>query len=430
MGHVTQRHACKHERAPHSLWWCLPFSSPLHLMPPALRFDNAFWSQKQPQSSVPDFQTGLQVLHSKLNQSKVENDEMIAFFKERIAIEESFAFRLSEQARTPLKSSGFARDDGAVLRGCFENLKATSGRFGEQHKRTADTLTDTVLKPLQKFQEDYKRTLTTSKQSVDASLKQFDGLVKEMDRAKGNYQKKHRAWMMEEEQKEEAAAAAAAATSPTTTTSPSQQQQQQSPLEGKQGEQMMDQDTTTILIGNQRMSRAELDKMVSNMKNEIPVGEHRVPILGRYQNTSSGESISIWLQHNMPQCKDSPAMADVVAQQLIQPLEILRLVGQRGNKFSPSPQSFYQWREDTPGGASSSSSSSGYGFGFLERIGGGGQQIPIEDQLKRAQREAELADEAYRVAVKRMDQMRMVVEQSLVSLDGRVILILALTCGG
>lgn len=344
---------------------------------------------------------------------------MIAFFKERIAIEESFAFRLSEQARTPLKSSGFARDDGAVLRGCFENLKATSGRFGEQHKRTADTLTDTVLRPLQKFQEDYKRTLTTSKQSVDASLKQFDGLVKEMDRAKSNYQKKHRAWMMEEEQKEEAAAAAAA-TSPTTTASPPLPQQQ-SPLEGKleNKEQVMDQDTTTILIGNQRMSRAELDKMVSSMKNEIPVGEHRVPILGRYQNTSSGESISIWLQHNMPQCKDSPAMADVVAQQLIHPLEILRLVGQRGNKFSPSPQSFYQWRDDTPG-AASSSSSSGYGFGFLERIGGGGQQIPLEDQLKRAQREAELADEAYRVAVKRMDQMRMVVEQSLVRLGEKV----------
>lgn len=317
---------------------------------------------------------------------------MIAFFKERIAIEESFASRLSEQAKTPLKSSGFARDDGAVLRGCFENLKATSGRFGEQHRRTADTLTDTVLKPLQKFQEDYKRTLTTSKQSVDASLKQFDSLVKEMDRAKSNYQKKHHAWMMEEEE--------AAATSPP---------QQQSPLEDKQQEdkeQTVDQDTM-ILIGNQRMSRVELNKMISKMKNEIPVGEHRVPILGRYQNTSSGESISIWLQHNMPQCKDSPAMADVVAQQLIQPLEILRLVGQRGNKFSPSPQSFYQWREDTPAASSS------YGFGFLERIGGG-QQVPIEDQLKRAQREAELADEAYRAAVKRMDQMRMVVEQSLV----------------
>ncbi|KAI7882215.1 hypothetical protein K492DRAFT_206369 [Lichtheimia hyalospora FSU 10163] len=370
-------------------------------MPPALRFDNAFWSQKQPQASVPDFQTGLQVLHTKLNQSKVENDEMIAFFKERIAIEESFAFRLSEQSRTPLKSSGFARDDGAVLRGCFENLKATSGRFGEQHKRTADTLTDTVLKPLQKFQEDYKRTLTTSKQSVDASLKQFDGLVKEMDRAKSNYQKKHRAWMMEEEQKEEATSPTSATAS---TASPPSQQQQKSPLEENQ-DKMMDQDTT-ILIGNQRMSRAELDKMIISMKNEIPVGEHRVPILGRYQNTSSGESISIWLQHNMPQCKDSPAMADVVAQQLIQPLEILRLVGQRGNKFSPSPQSFYQWREDTPAASSS------YGFNFLERIGGG-PQVPIEDQLKRAQRETELADEAYRVAVKRMDQMRMVVEQSL-----------------
>ncbi|KAI8144984.1 Rho GTPase activation protein, partial [Fennellomyces sp. T-0311] len=197
------------------------------------------------------------------------------------------------------------------------------------------------------FQDEYKRSITTSKQSVDAALKQFDGLVKEMDRAKIAYQKR---WREAEESAKE--------------------------------EMPKEESNEMILIGNQRMSRGELNTLVNKMQSEIKVGDYRVPIIGRYQNTSTGEDISIWLQQNMPQCKDSPAMADVVAQQLIHPLGVLRLVGQRGNKFSPSPQSYYQW-----------------------------QQLPQPQQQD--QQQDEMADEAYRTAVKKIDQMRMVVEQAL-----------------
>ncbi|KAI9254436.1 hypothetical protein BDA99DRAFT_157514 [Phascolomyces articulosus] len=419
-------------------------------IPTTLHFENAFWSKQRPQDSLPDFQTGLQVLHNKLNQSKVENDEIISFFKDRIAIEDHYAHRLGEQAKGSLKSSGFGRDEGAVLKNCFENMRAASGRFSQQHKHTVTAMTDTVLKPLNKFQEEYRRSITTSKQSVDAALKQFDGLVKEMDRAKTVYQKRWREAVVAGEQwqqqkKEEETAAAIAALEKEEQEEDKNEQEelkqkeeeetenkkkeeeekrQQSPKQHEKNERSHE----MILIGNQRMSRVELDNMVLNMRNEIKVGDYRVPILGKYQNTSTGEDISIWLQHRLPQCKDSPAMADVVAQQLIHPLGILRLVGQRGNKFSPSPQSYYQWQnvppppsqlqsqqqaqqqqqqeEETSGG-----SSTGYGFGFFERIGG--QTISGEELFKRAQQEATLADETYRAAVKRIDQMRMVVEQAL-----------------
>ena len=426
-------------------------------IPGTLHFENAFWSKQNPHDPLPDFQTGLQVLHNKLNQSKVENDEFISFFKERITIEENYANRLGDQAKGTLKSSGFGRDEGAVLKNCFENMRMASSRFGTQHKETAAAMTDTVLKPLNKFQDEYKRSITTSKQSVDAALKQFDGLVKEMERAKTVYQKRWKEamvagenWLQQKKEEETAAAIAAVEKEEEglvgeedeqrdEETNTLEKQDSQEDVEeevdrkkdkewqkDKQQEQKEDERSNEmILIGNQRMSRVELDTTVSKMHSEIKVGDYRVPILGKYQNTSTGEDISVWLQHHLPQCKDSPAMADVVAQQLIHPLGILRLVGQRGNKFSPSPQSYYQWQnvsqqpqqlqaqqskdqEDD----NNTGTTSNYGFGFFERIGG--QAIPGEEVFKRAQKEATLADETYRSAVKRNDQMRMVVEQALV----------------
>lgn len=367
-------------------------------MSTSLHFDTAFWSPRNPHDALPDFQTGLQALHSKLNQSKVENDEIIAFVKERIAVEEAYASRLSDQAKTALRSTGFNRDEGAGLKSCFENMRTASERFGQQHKQIAAAMTDKVLKPLQKFQDEYKRNILMSKQSVDAALKQFDGLVKTTEKAYSTYQKKCRE-LAELEASEQ------------------QRQKEEvpvSPPKPKQKEEEKAANDETVILGHQPISQIELDALVRRMRSEIPIGDYRVPILGRYANTSTGEDISVWLQQNLPQCKDSPAMADVIAQQLIHPLGVLRLVGQRGNKFSPSAQSFYQWRqrEDDNMSGSVTNSSSTLG-GLWERIGGTQGAMP-EENLKRAQREAASADEAYRSAVKRTDQMRMVVEQALV----------------
>lgn len=388
------------------------------VMAAALHFDSAFWSQKRPQEPLPDFQTGLSVLHSKLNQSKVENDELISFFKDRIAVEDTYASRLADQAKTSLKSSGFGRDEGAGLKSCFENLRAASGRFGNQHKETAKLMTETVLRPLQRLQEEYKRNILVSKQSVDAALKQFDSLVKDMDKARSTYQKKYRELKIVQEQVQL-----------------QQQQQQQTEPTTESADETTTVDTatasrsppdkkenataeTTVILGNQQLPQPEFDALMRRMYSEIPVGDHRVPILGKYSNTSTGEDISIWLQQNLPQCKDSPAMADVVAQQLIHPLGVLRLVGQRGNKFSSSAQSFYQWRlqrDDENASLSTTNANNGYAItGFFERIGAVQPALPGEDSLKRVQREVASADEAYRTSVKRIDQMRMVVEQALV----------------
>ncbi|KAG2197940.1 hypothetical protein INT47_002967 [Mucor saturninus] len=379
-------------------------------MPPIQHFKTVFWSQKQPELTLPDFQTGYAVLHQKLGQSKVENEEMISFFKDRIAIEESYSSKLSDQGKSSLKSTGFGRDEGAGLLKCFTQLKETSRRIGEQHKTTAAAVTSHVLVPLQEFHEDYKRNVSHSKQAVDSMLKQFDGLIKEAERSRHVYHRKCK----DADKAEEQALKNAVANTPATAT---EEKQANVPTPPPQEDMSAN---INIQLGNQIMPQSELDSLVRRMRQEITVQDHRVPILGTYKNTSTGEDIAIWLQHNLPQCKDSPAMADVVGQQLIQPYNILRLIGQRGNKFTASSNSFYQWRvvgDDDSSSVSSSTTEATYNAlgGLMEKI----VTPPIvsgavsEEPHKKTRREAEKADQAYRSTVIKLDQMRMAIEEAM-----------------
>lgn len=391
-------------------------------MAPIQHFKSAFWSQKQPELTLPNFQSGFTVLHQKLGQSKVENEEMISFFKERIAIEESYASKLTVQGKSMMKSSGFGRDEGAGLLKCFTQLKETSRRIGEQHKTTASAVTSHVLVPLQEFHEEYKRNITHSVQAVDSMLKQFDGLVKDAEKSRYTYHRKCK----DADRAEELALKHAATTKAVITEEKSPTLQQQSELDNsvtadtasvassEQSSSNAANNAINIQLGNQVMPQVEFDSLIRRMRQEIAIKDHRVPILGTYKNTSTGEHIAIWLQQNLPQCKDSPAMADVVGQQLIQPYNILRLVGQRGNKFTASSNSFYQWRigGDNEDAASISSATDTLG-GLIDKIGTPTTVNTVEEPHKRARREAEKSDQAYRAAVLKLDQMRMAIEEAM-----------------
>lgn len=400
-------------------------------MAPIQYFKTAFWSQKQPELTLPDFNAGFSVLHQKLIQSKVENEEMITFFKDRIAIEEVYASKLVDQGKSPFKNLGFGRDEGAGLVKCFGQLKETSRRFGEQHKTTATTVSKHVLLPLQEFHEEYKRNITNSKQAIDSMLKQFDSLVKEAEKTRYTYHRKCKdADKAEELAVRNATAAAATASVPTvqktadekpsTVPGPEDLNNTQADTASATLENSTTTTSINIQLGNQVMPQSELDSLVRHMRQDIVMNDHRVPILGTYKNTSTGEDIAIWLQQNLPQCKDSPAMADVVGQQLIQPYNILRLIGQRGNKFIASANSFYQWRvvgdDDTASITSTSDTGSNYTAlgGFMDKIATPATTTTTaEEPHKKARRDAEKSDQAYRSAVLKLDQLRMAIEEAM-----------------
>jgi hypothetical protein len=315
-----------------------------------------------------------------------------------------------------------------------------------------ESLHTSVLNPLARFQDEYKQRVSTSKLALESSIKQFDGLVKDAERSKQVYHRKCRDANLAEEQALRKATTASTTNnsqqvpvSPTDSELPNNMKNSdgnsiQSNNSGsnsnsnhtidgstirsnnssssESGTSLAPNQESSIQLGNQVLTRMEYDQLIQTMHTSVPMQDHRVPILGKYPHTSTGENIARWLQQNLAQCKDSPAMADVVGQQLIQPYGALRLVGQRGNKFIASPTSFYQWRgmtgvenEENNSGISATGNGGPLG-GFFDR-----KSMPVtgDEPHKKARSEAERADEAYQTSVKRVDQMRMMIEEALVS---------------
>jgi hypothetical protein len=429
-----------------------------------LHFESSFWGQKFTSSSVPDYQVGLRILHEKLSQSKIENDEIIAFLRDRVSVEESYAVKLTDQGQQRSKSKGFLRDDGATLKKGFDSLRAASELLGSQHMELALNIHEVVLKPLIKVSDDYKAEVASAKRNIDMKFKQFDNGVKDVERLKNYYVRKCR----DADRAEELALNSVGET--TKSTAPSTNKEETEKGEGddttggqqpdnlektiKQEEQATDDVNTTATssvaattvqnptytLAGQVYSADEFESLIAKMRQEIPISEHKVAILGTYQNTSTGENIARWLQQNIPKCKDSPATADLIGQQLITSYHVLKLIGQLGEKFVPSSHHVYQWKTtivspDTNSNGIASSALEGVS-GILGKFGSSitssavaGQSAPVvagEEPHKVARREAEQADEAYLTAVRKLDNVRLQLEEMLVSCNRDMIDMIAI----
>jgi Fes/CIP4, and EFC/F-BAR homology domain len=411
-----------------------------------LHFESSFWGQKFTSLSVPDYQAGLRVLHEKLSQSRIENDEIITFLRERVSVEESYAVKLVDQGQQRNKAKGFLRDEGATLRKGFDSLRAASELLGSQHMELALNIHEVVLKPLIKVSDEYKADVASAKRNIDMKFKQFDNGVKDVERLKSYYVRKCR----DADRAEELALNSASEVAKTTVLSPKQEEIENEKEETTGGQQVdnlekavkqeeqasgeVNATATTIhnptyTLAGQVYSANEFEALISKMRQEIPITEHKVAIFGTYQNTSTGENIARWLQQNIPKCKDSPATADLIGQQLITSYHILKLIGQLGEKFVPSSHHVYQWKATV---SAPDTSSNGIATSALEGVSGilgkfGSsitsnavpvQSIPVvagEEPHKVARREAELADEAYLKAIRRLDNIRLQLEEILVS---------------
>ncbi|KAG2183238.1 hypothetical protein INT43_006242 [Umbelopsis isabellina] len=412
-------------------------------MSQALHFESSFWSQKFTGTNVPEYQQGLRILHDKLAQSKTENDEVIAFLRERVSLEESYAVKLTDQGQQRQKSRGFLRDEGATLKKGFDSLRAASELLGSQHMELALNIHDVVLKPLLKMNDEYKTEVSSAKRNIDMKFKQFDNSVKDMDRLKNYYIRKCRDADRAEEQavliaSETAKNIASQDKTESSDSSIQDTDEKEEQSEDPQGQRNEAETTSpaletekqeTFTLAGQVYSASEFEGLIAKMRQEIPVGEHKIAIFGTYQNTSTGENIARWLQQNVPVCKDSPAAADLIGQQLISAYHVFKLIGQLGDKFVPSSSSIYQWKTIQ---TSPEIATNGYATSALEGVSGffgkfgntissnastipglPNSGVPGEEPYKIARQEAVQADVAYEKSVRKLDNVRLQLEQLL-----------------
>lgn len=173
--------------------------------------------------------------------------------------------------------------------------------------------------------------------------------------------------------------------------------------------------------------------ILRDMLDKIPMGEHKVAILGTYENVSTGEKITEFITQNLGATDEEVAVS--IGQDLVGH-GFLRLVGSVGSQFSNSSKMHYQWRDkafqmtgkskpkkeelkpiqrsatvnavdftvDSP------NSAVGDFLGSLLT-----QPRPGETPGDRLRREAREADERYKSAVKKLDLMRCALEESIMA---------------
>lgn len=184
-----------------------------------------------------------------------------------------------------------------------------------------------------------------------------------------------------------------------------------------------------IEIGDEMRTPDQVKKILTDMLNSIKLGETKVPILGTYQNVSTGADIVEYIQKKMG--ASSVSYAERIGQDLVQ-LGFLRLVGNVGKVFANSSKLNYQWRPkvfqltgipekkklDRVSSIASVAESGESPIGAMGDILSGWNPLnnpyPNETPMEKLQREAKEADEKYKAGVRRLDLLRCNLEEAII----------------
>jgi Domain found in Dishevelled, Egl-10, and Pleckstrin (DEP) len=195
-------------------------------------------------------------------------------------------------------------------------------------------------------------------------------------------------------------------------------------------EQEAESEPEPVELGDKIYAHDELKKLLAHMLDTIKIREAKVPILGTYQNTSTGMDIVEYVQKNLN--ASSVSYAERVGQDLVNN-GFLRLVGNMGNIFANSSRMNYQWRSKAfivaglpekkkplirVSSVSTSEDSSDSPVSTVSEILAGWNPLnnpyPNETPAEKLRREAREADERYKAAVKKLDYMRCKLEEAVI----------------
>ena len=186
-----------------------------------------------------------------------------------------------------------------------------------------------------------------------------------------------------------------------------------------------------IEIGDKMYEPEEVKKTLIHMLNNIKLGDVRVPILGTYQNVSTGADIVEYIQKAMG--ASSVSYAERIGQDMVGH-GFLRLVGNVGSTFANSSKMNYQWRPKvfqvtgvpekkkpldrvSTSGSTVENSDSPIAGSVGEIISGWNplnNTYPNETPTEKLRREAAEADEKYKAGVLRLDLLRCNLEEAMI----------------
>ncbi|KAG5951291.1 hypothetical protein E4U53_003429 [Claviceps sorghi] len=379
-------------------------------------FADSFWSG--------DYAAGLGVLFGKLQQGVVENRQVLTLARLRAEAEETYGQRLSDIAPSVDKmNGGFSRDDGATVRKAYDGMRTEMQDAARTHKRIAQNIRDLVVNPFSRWCDAHESRVQESQDQLQSRIKAHDRQADLVRKLRSNYFNKCR--LVEDLEEENKLGFRDPETSPPASQSKIPEIKVQTLKEGDVSDE-----EELFEIGDKIYQREQLKKILSEMLSTIKMGETKVPILGTYLNTSAGTDIVEYLQQSM--AITTVSHAERIGQDLISN-GLLRLIGNVGSTFANSSKMFYQWRPKSfriaglpekrlnrafslPVNGSDAGSDSpvvGTVSEYLANWNVLSTRDPNETPSMRLHREAREADEKYKAAVRKLDELRCGLEEAI-----------------
>ncbi|KAI1169741.1 hypothetical protein F4777DRAFT_171305 [Nemania sp. FL0916] len=376
-------------------------------------FADSFWT--------PDYAAGLGVLFSKLQQGVQEDRQILTIARMRAEAEEAYGQRLGDIVPGADKiGGGFSRDDGASVRKAYDGMRVEMEDASRSHRKIAQSIRDLVVNPFSRWCDAHESRIQDSQDELQARIKAHDRQAEIVKKLRSAYFNKCR--LAEDIEEENKLAFQDPENSPQTN---------KNIPEIKVSPQKEELEDEIFEIGDDTYQADQVKKILTHMMNTIKMGETKVPILGTYQNTSCGSDIVEYLQKYMG--STSVSYAERIGQDLVA-CGFLRLVGNVGNNFANSSKLFYQWRPKAfqmsglpekkasvsrtfsmPASPDGSSDSPVVGA-VSEYLAGWNvlnNQHPNETPPERMRREARETDEKYKAGVKKLDELRCDLEESI-----------------
>ena len=99
-----------------------------------------------------------------------------------------------------------------------------------------------------------------------------------------------------------------------------------------------------VLLAGLPFTHSQISAFLSRAKAEMPLRPVRFPILGEYLDCFAGEEFVTWLLENVPEFQKDLDIVVVAARELTEREDLLRRLGEFGNKFDNADDVYYQFR--------------------------------------------------------------------------------------
>ena len=300
----------------------------------------------------------------------------------------------------------------------YDGVRTEMEAAAMNHRKIAQSIRDLVVSPFTRWCDAHESRIQNSQDDLQARIKLHDKQADAVKKLRSQYFNKCR--LVEDVEEEDKLAFKDPETSPKANIPEIKVQQERD-----------EEEEEPLEVGDEVYQPEQVKKILAHIMQSVKLGETKVPILGTYQNTTSGADLVEYFQKAMG--ATSVSYAERLGQDLITH-GFLRLIGNVGNTFANSSKMNYQWKPKafqwsgvpekkvplnrTFSLASNSDSiDSPIGGSVTDYLAGWNplnNQYPNETPSERLRREAIEADERYKQGVRKLDQIRCQLEEAII----------------